>query len=540
MIASKPQHDVIRDGRARANVSAGLRAASIAVLLAAGTLVLYARQLDRAPIYLAHDEVDVAVEGYSVASTGRSTSGQHLPLYFQTPAFAAGRDPLSIYLTAVVLKARPLSEAAIRFPSVLIGTLNVVLLFFVGRELFGRDGLAVVAAAALALAPAHFIHSRMALNVVFPLPFVELWLLCLIVAIRRGSEWWSAAAGLVLGLGVYSYVAALLMMPLYLVISLLVLWASGALSTRRAAMLLGAFGLALVPLVVWQIGHPARLQQLAGYYRLYDATKLNALQGARDLSSYFSLAVRSDVYWRFFSPGFLFFSGDSSVMNSTREAGVFSLALLVLLPLGMARIVATRRPVPLAILAGFVSGPIAAVLVAEIAIHRAMFLLPFGALVAAFGAEHLLSRGGWRRWLGVLLVAAIPLQFARFAADYFGDYRIRSIPWFDNNVRGALADVVARAPAGHAPEVYLSADIPFVDRYWMLYVTQWGRPDLLGRPVYPETRHMDVSRMPHGSLVLLYTSDLSRSELLKAGGLRVTPAGVEPNGTSAFSLLEKN
>jgi hypothetical protein len=35
-------------------VSAGIRATAIAILVAAGTLALYAIELDRAPIYLAH------------------------------------------------------------------------------------------------------------------------------------------------------------------------------------------------------------------------------------------------------------------------------------------------------------------------------------------------------------------------------------------------------------------------------------------------------------------------------------------------------
>jgi len=61
-----------------------------------------------------------------------------------------------------------------------------------------------------------------------------------------------------------------------------------------------------------------------------------------------------------------------------------TLALLLLLPAGVLRIVMTdRRPIPVAILAGFLTGPLAAVLVGELAIHRALFMLPFGALRVA-------------------------------------------------------------------------------------------------------------------------------------------------------------
>src|SRR5262245_11249770 len=56
------------------------RIALAALLIAAGALYLW--RLDRAPVYLGWDEARTAVQGYSLATTGRDMNGARLPLLF--------------------------------------------------------------------------------------------------------------------------------------------------------------------------------------------------------------------------------------------------------------------------------------------------------------------------------------------------------------------------------------------------------------------------------------------------------------------------
>jgi hypothetical protein len=76
----------------------------IALALLLATAAVYASRLGDAPIYLAHDEVKFALQAESMASTGRSLSGERFPVYFTEPEFKGGRDPISIYATALLLK----------------------------------------------------------------------------------------------------------------------------------------------------------------------------------------------------------------------------------------------------------------------------------------------------------------------------------------------------------------------------------------------------------------------------------------------------
>src|SRR2546425_13165693 len=115
--------------------------------LAGLVLALYAPSLGRAPIYLAHDEVFVALNAHSIASTGRDVSGRFLPLYFQMYRNVSNNiwfQPMIVYFTAVFLKLRPVSEAGIRLPSVCVGIADVVVLFFLAKRIFQRERLAVV------------------------------------------------------------------------------------------------------------------------------------------------------------------------------------------------------------------------------------------------------------------------------------------------------------------------------------------------------------------------------------------------------------
>ncbi len=97
----------------------GWRLAGAAVALALAIAAFYTTRLSYAPIYLIHDEVKFSLQAQSIAASGRDLNGRLLPLYFAEPEFKAGRDPVMIYLTALALKAMPLSQSAVRVPTAL-------------------------------------------------------------------------------------------------------------------------------------------------------------------------------------------------------------------------------------------------------------------------------------------------------------------------------------------------------------------------------------------------------------------------------------
>ena len=578
-------------------------------LLAAALAVLYAWRLGDVPVYLSPDEAIIAVDAHALASTGADVRGERFPLYFRIQMPGEERwgwfTPAIFYLMAAVLKLLPMGERVVRLPSVLVGVVDVVLLFLVARKLFARAAYAWIAAAVLALSPAHFMLSRYALDYIYPLPFLLAWLLCLLTFLDRRDARWLFAATVCLGLGFYSYIASVLLMTLYLAITAAVLLAIRE-TPRAYAIAAAGFTLPLVPFALWVLRHPTVFSDTAARYALYDTKHLNALQGLREFLGYPNLDRLSALYWSYFSPSFLFFSGDRQMPFSTRSAGAVPMALALLLPLGVYQVIVRRPTIPaLLAVVGFVTAPMAAVLVPEpAAIIRAVPLLPFAALLAAFGVECLWSgpaatlharpvamagasaaalgvayavwmvatkgrlggatlllvgAGGvavaasrlpaidWRRLAACALVAWLPLQFARFASDYFGDYRIRSSPWLGGNLRGALEQMIARVDGSPDTRVYfatlqstageMDTRNRWMDAYWRFYLGKHRREDLLAR-----TGHFDAAdpaSLPPRSVVLANIGDPRVDAMRARGSLRTIAVVPELDGEPFFVVLER-
>src|SRR5262245_33498155 len=274
--------------RARSMISAPVR---IPLLLTAFAALLYLPRLGTAPIYLAPDEVVVGIEAHAIATTGRDAFHHRLlPLYFEfnRVLYDAGGEqirnswlpPAIFYTTALTLKTLPLSEFAIRLPTAIVGIVSVLLLYFVARRLFTREWLAVTAAVLLMLTPAHFIHSRLATDYLYPVPFMLAWLLCLLRHLEKASERDLFASTLCLGIGIYSYAAAAVVMPLYFVMTLAVLLKE---RQPRRAYLVAAAGF-LIPAalcVPWLLVHRNMIGDVLTKYDMTAPGQLTLLQNAR-------------------------------------------------------------------------------------------------------------------------------------------------------------------------------------------------------------------------------------------------------------------
>jgi 4-amino-4-deoxy-L-arabinose transferase-like glycosyltransferase len=491
----------------------------IPVVLALATTTLYAWRLNDVPVHVSPDEAIISVDAYSLSRTGVDVHGRFLPLYFLVQLPGETRmgwfTPAIFYLSALVFRVLPFSESAIRVPTVIVAVADVVLTYFVGRRLFGRESSAIVAAVLLAATPAHLILGRYALDYLYPLPFVLGWLYCLLAFLDCDRPAWLVGAGLILGVGFYSYIAAVVMMPLYLLIT----WASVAHKPRPIGLWTASavgFALPLLLLIPWLLHHPTAVGDTVDRYALYDTKSLNMFQGIRSFFGYANLERLATSYWSFFSPSFLFFSGDKQMTFSTRAVGVFLWPVAVLLVVGFrAALIEAKQVQMRLLLVGFLTAPVAALLGSEDGvITRAVELLPFAVLLAVLGVERLwwasirlpsrtlplaaavallavvVPYGAWSvavrgrigmstlgvtmlagsllvaatmpdriplgRALACLMVALVPLQFVGFATDYFADYRVRSSSWLGGNTRGALEDLIDRDQKERVPRIYFS------------------------------------------------------------------------------------
>jgi 4-amino-4-deoxy-L-arabinose transferase-like glycosyltransferase len=503
-----------------------------AVLAWALTMSLYALGLAVSPPHLTHDEIKFALQAKSIADTGRDINGRFLPLYFVEPGFSVGRDPICIYVMAAVLRVLPLSEISIRLSTVLVGAIGVGLTFVLAALLFQRSSIAWAAAALVALTPTYYIHSRLALSVIYPVPFTLAWLIALVLYLSRGQVRYAVACGVILGLGVYSYLAAAIMMPLYLVATVVTLLVRG--DRRGVAAVVVSFAAMLLPLAYWRSMEPDRYGNILSAYRLYDPQQLTPAQKLLELVSVSSLKARLDTWWDAFNPSRLFFSGESSLQISTRQVGSFLLPVAVFMAAGVGELLRTPvRALGILLLFGFITAPLPGVVMLDVEIRRWLFVVPFAVTIAAFGIARLLRGPAWLRIVCVALLLLVPLQFATFARDYFGPYRERSTTWFGGDIRGALAPVLDDARAEPPATVYVSTEIPWVDAYWRFYATARGQQSLLERTRYVQLAAGDIPPASPSD-VLVVPAASAASDRFTAAGWTVRHVIREPNGTSSF------
>jgi 4-amino-4-deoxy-L-arabinose transferase-like glycosyltransferase len=476
------------------------------LLAAALTGAFYLIGLDRLPIVVGGDEAQFAVHAESLARSGRDLNGTAFPVFIRiadplVPNNNSGiwYQPLLFYVIAPFVKIFGVSEWAVRVPVALLALVDVWLIYAIGRRMFGDRRYAIGAALLLALTPAHLIVSRQALDYVAPLPFVLGWFLLLLQFLDTGGIRSIALAGFLLGAGLFSYIAAWVLMPIYFLLTTIAIWRSRWPRRLASAAFAAGFGLPAVALVLALAANQEMLSNTLLRYEVGDT-----------LAHRPGLAERAALYWDYFNPSFLFFAGGSSPTQATSRVGVFLLALLPLIVAGLRAIWSAPSGRAWLAVAAFVAAPLPIALTmppaAAYSIARAMTLVPFGILIAVHGLQAMVRERRLRR-LAIVLLISIPLQFGLFTRDYRGDYQTRAAARLDPANVSAIADAVIEEDArSGVPAVYLSDRIDDGGVRWRFFMLKHDRMDLWVRSRSINLTHT-FPRLEPGALIVCYASE---------------------------------
>jgi 4-amino-4-deoxy-L-arabinose transferase-like glycosyltransferase len=513
----------------------------IVILVAAATL--YTANLNTAPIYLSNDETEFAIQSQSIATTARDIDGRFLPLYFHVVDNSWFHPGLFYLMAPVMAVTRPMPWA-VRLPIALVAVFNVLAVFLIARRLGLSELASISASVFLALTPAHVLLGRVGVDYLLPVPCVLLWLLLLLDYRTSNASWRLLAAGAVLGLGLYIYIASLVMMPLYLLMTIVVLAVTGTRDWRAYSVLIGGFLVLMLPLAAW---HVARPEIYRGFVQRYGGAGLDVVHQPPAFFEGVFLRQRWSVFRSFFSWSFLFALAETNVQRSTYLSGIFLKPMEVFLPLGIYHMLRNCRSVlTVLILAAFVSAPLAASLIPErYTIERAASLLALGALIGAFGVDWLLvRRSTWLTWAGRAVCACLCVwmvyQFEGFYRDYQTHYRVRSAFWFNGNHPGAFEPIVRDYRREDPRTVYIFDGLPWIREHWRLYLLQHNRTDLLARTVYFRPESLDVARIPSGSVLLAGWDDPASRTLKETSGLSLVGQTLEPDGTISFLRFQRD
>jgi 4-amino-4-deoxy-L-arabinose transferase-like glycosyltransferase len=310
-----------------------------------------------------------------------------------------GKEPLFFYLAGSLMRLLGESVYSLRLTAALIGILTIAATYWFGKELLSDRRIALIAAALIAVSFWHVLFSRLGFRAISQPLLQALTIGALFHGLRRDSRLWMVAAGIMLGLSAYTYLAVRFF-PIPLAIALIpLLFSAGHRKQRLGQLALFAVSglVVLAPLAIYFMNNPDAFWVRAGQVFPDQST------GAALLESYWKslgmLFVAGDPYWRFNIP-------DRPIFDWF--LGLFMAAGWIL---AIVRLIRARRPIERSAYLLLILVPLFMLLPTALAMDeivpsnlRAIGLLPFIILLPALAldAGMKLLRKQFRSLLGAL------------------------------------------------------------------------------------------------------------------------------------------
>jgi len=386
------------------------------------------------------DEASGAYDAFSLLERGIDRSGLPYPAIFT--AFGSGMHPFAYYLTLPWLHAFGIHNWTIRLPALLLNLASLPAFAVLGQRARGRR-MALLCMFLLAIAPWSLLASRWTHELtVFPALFT-IGVALLVSSQQR--RWLLPPALFGFALCLYSYGPALLVVPLFVVLALMVLGRRRMVERRMLMASVAVFLLAAVPIAVF-----VAVNQLHGSSIELPLLSIPRLSGAPRYQT-MALGLGGETGGRAASNfsnllRLLWVQDDGLVWNSVSGYGVVYLWSLPLAALGALRtaqwaLEADSPVTPTLMLIWFSAGVVLAIVMPP-NLNRINVLYPPLLFFAAAGLESLWSS----RPIFWALVAAYVASFVGLLFAYFETYPAKVGPAFFASIDEAIDEASSATP----------------------------------------------------------------------------------------------
>lgn len=426
------------------------------IVLLAGILRFY--KVTEVPLSLYWDEVSSSYNAYSIANTGKDEFGNSNPFLFR--AFEDYKTPGYTYLSTIPIKLFGLNELSARFSSAFLGTLTVLTVFFLIKEMFNKPiplasglwlssgYLGLLTSFFLSISPWHIQFSRTGFEANVGLFFIILGALFFFRFIRREKQIDLFISAAVFALSLYFYRSIWIFVP-FLALSLLLIYRKVLFSkiNTRKTFLAGL-------ILIFTLGPfaPSMLSK-QGLVRAQQVSIVDnsAAQTAKFISNQQNLKgvigkvvfnrrvtyVQEIIqgYLLHFSPNFLFFQGDGNGRHGVNGIGVLYLFSIFLILPGLFALSKIEKRTRWTIIAWLIIAPIPAALsVPTPHALRSLNMLPVPQLIQALGffIIFLHLKRNQRIVFSSITILIIVFFFTRYIYSYYGPNAIlTSSQWGD-------------------------------------------------------------------------------------------------------------
>lgn len=452
------------------------------------------------PIGLYSDETAFGYNAYLLLKTGHDEYGRFWPMSFES--FGDWKPPMQGWLSIPVIAVLGLTEFAVRFPSAILGTGTVIVIYFLAKELFAgkshEEGrlIAETSSAFLAISPWHIFLSRTAMLVSVELFFVCLGVLSLLKGLKN-SGWWLIAALSFSG-ALYSYYGSRVTVPLLLVSFVLAYARKIFRSFRRIIFPLIVGALLLTPLIIAALMNPlvltGRAKTTSIFFndnvrlQLWDSRTKAGLKKIPpvitrffDNKPYYYVRDISERYLSHFSPQFLFLEGDNKPPFKIPRLGYLH---IIDLPFFLIGLYLLRKEGNFFLLLYLLVSPfVASLTFLTPAANRSFNMVIPWTLVTSYGFVKIYSIKNFWNILKPLVVSAYTFSLVIYSYSY-----VRLIPSENPHFwHYGRRELIGKLQ-------------PLIGRYQTIYLTNKGGPPYIFLSFYlkisPEEFHRTVVRNP--------------------------------------------
>jgi 4-amino-4-deoxy-L-arabinose transferase-like glycosyltransferase len=413
------------------------------------------------------DEASNGYDSYCILKTLRDQHGEFLPLFAR--ALDDYRPSLYIFITVPFIKIFGLNEFATRLPAAIIGILTVLVLYYLVKELFEDQKIALIAALFLAISPWHIQFSRIAFEaILIPLLF-SLGLLFFVKSFKNPN--YLILSAIIFGLSLHTYQAARVFVSLFL-LGLVIIFREHLWLNKRIALIATIWFLVIfVPLFSFWISP-------------------EGLARARSTGVETNPVTIIQYYLSYFNPLFLFFRGDPIVRHSAGKIGQLYYFELITVFLGIFYILKSNKNARYILFLWLFLYPIPAALTAPEHALRAISGGPVFAIFSAYGATKLVNLL-WPRRKTVLLVTScliLAASLAIFWKRYFIDYPLYTTHEWQYGMREAItyAEKSSYSCVVMSNKIYLKKCGSI--HIFVPFYTQASPEEYQASPIDPDTR----------------------------------------------------
>lgn len=547
--------------------------------------------ISKVPVSLFGDELDVGYQAYSILKTGKDYSGNPWPLHFES--LAEWRTPLYLYSAVPTVAIFGISPLGVRLPAAIFGILGVLALYFLVKEIFTDEKLALISAGVLAFSPWHIQYSRAAFEVTELIFLLLMGLYFFFKSIKKSGKWLWASAGL-LALTPWVYSTAKLFTPLFLVFLFLV-WRKEILGFSKKYLVWAAVALLIIGTPIAYSTLFGGGTQRFGYISIFtDPTIRPEVGVARErdarMRGELGAGLRPTVidklihnkftlwgtfivknYFEAFSTEFLFNKGDLNLRHSIGVGEFFKIEALALL-LGAAFFLTTfkEKRLKLFIIFWILLGAIPAAITREGGRHatRLILILPPLVFLISYGLVETINSLKARAKL--LFITSYLILFAvgfiSYQHNFWVHYPWDSERWWHAGFKESFQtikevekdyDRVIISMAGEPAWIFFAGWSQYPPEKWhkgypfeQSYIDGFGGLSFIDKYYFgsPDEKGISIYDLPklitEKDLYLAVAKEVSWNLIMEPDrtpiGLKLIKAIAYPSGEPAYYLLTKN